>query len=184
MESSNDDSFFSNSSLATDADEAENVDPNVPEHRFNIKKHTTKTGKNKGQVRTLVTLTIPPYSFKKKRVNKGNTVTFSCNGCDKLDTPNYALAASVADDTGNEVFKLKSWPLKHACSPSSTDHIVRDFRSTLYAMVHKNPTRPVPSIFDEVREQITSKLTPEEKLAFLTEAPTFDEMKCNPWLLV
>ena len=65
-----DDSFFSDSSQ--EATQEPDPEPEVtpPEHRFDIKSYTTKTGKSKGQVRALVTLVIPPYTFKKRRVNR------------------------------------------------------------------------------------------------------------------
>ncbi len=118
-----------------------------------------------------MTLVIPPYVFHKKKVYKNGRVSFICGGCQRLDDLRYAWAEKSQQD-GKETFKLKSWPEEHSCCPTSNAHLVREFRAALYAEVHANPTKPVPSIYDQVLDMFTKVMSAEDKLAFINEAPS------------
>ena len=54
-------------------------------HEFRIKEKTIKTGQKAGQKRFLVTLCIPPYTFRRKNEASeiGNNAIFCCTGCEK-----------------------------------------------------------------------------------------------------
>ena len=83
----------------------------VPKHHFTIIEKTYNAGAKKGQSYTSVTLEIGPYRFKRRTV-RGEWITFSCNGCQKLGWYERAKARLLE----NGEYELAHWPKSHPCS--------------------------------------------------------------------
>jgi hypothetical protein len=89
-----------------------------------------------------VTLEIPPYLFKRRKVSKkdGGQVSLSCNSCDV-----YAYATQHFAEK-KVTYTLSEFPNTHGCAPSSVQHLVAKFRQQLRYVIKQEPTRSVNDI--------------------------------------
>ena len=148
-------------------------DNEPPDHEFTSKKSIIKSGANKGQEKEIVNLVIHPYVFKRKRDapggKEGNAI-FTCIECEAIGAKTSATA--YKSDGG---YKLVKWPQDdaHECSPSSTDHLIKQFRNACYEGVSKNPTEPIKNIYERTRTEFVEKLTTEEIKVFLQDIPRY-----------
>ena len=170
------DSDSEESSSSSESDNEENDDRgDIPfgEHYFNYKEEQYKSGKKKGQMHYTVSLIIPPFVFKKRKDEKNYSV-FTCNECQILNKYTKAKATKIEGAGGGAPkYKLIDWPVdgEHECSPSSTNHLVREFLNSLYDTVSKNPTAAVPKIYEDCRTKIFEGLSYEEKETLIQELP-------------
>ena len=67
----------------------------------------------------------------------------------------------------------KALPNHHECSPSSINGLIKKFSDCLYSAVKNDPTKPIPRIYEECREQISDGLCDDEKLVLFREIPNF-----------
>ena len=58
---------------------------------------------------------------------------------------------------------------QHKCAPSPVQHLVREFSKRCYDEVAKNPTRAIGDIYKEIRCDMTSRMTSDEKKLFLED---------------
>ena len=112
--------------------------------------------------------------FKKRKEYK-HGAQFSCNECQKLGHNAYAQATKSGNFTsdGIEKYILKALPHHHECSPSSINGLIKKFSDCLYSAVKNDPTKPIPRIYEECREQISDGLCDDEKLLLFREIPNF-----------
>ena len=122
---------------------------------------------------------MPPYHFKRKTKARdiGKKAIFECISCAKNDVKNYAHAIKYDDLNGEEYHELVHWPNDHDCAPSATSHLARIFTKRCYDAVETDPTKSVFLIYKDVRAEMGSDLTPEEKIAFLCEIPRLHSIK-------
>ena len=159
-------------------------DSEIPDHKFVYKDHEIQRGPKKGEIRKTVTLIIPPYLFCRKTDARtiGSAAYFVCNTCGQLDIQNTAHATKYEDENGEAYYELIKWPTEHACSPGVTNHLVKDFRDKCYDAVAQDPTRPISHIYKDIREEMCSSLTDDEKKSFLDEIPEFHSLKPNLYI--
>ena len=111
-------------------------------HEFRIREQTIKTGQKSGTHRYLVTLCIPPYTFRRKNdaTDIGNKAVFICTGCAKLGRQLSANGILVRikfylkkiklylslfilnlqvnlDENGCPQYELSLEPHNHICAP-------------------------------------------------------------------
>ena len=85
--------------------------PQPPNHSFEkrilVSKTTLSDSDNVETKKVFVTLVIGPYSFKKRR-EKGDRVTFSCNGCQKFKhyLPAVAVRERLDSNPENDRYEL------------------------------------------------------------------------------
>ena len=116
---------------------------------------------------------IPPYIFKRKKERKNGYTYFSCNSCAQIEGKgSYATAQKSENADGSPSFELRSWCNQHECSPSSTNHLVKEFLDHMYNEVKKDPTRAIPTIYEEIRGKISKNLDKDQKITFLQEIPS------------
>ena len=151
----------------------------IPEHEFIYRDQEIQTGPKKGDIRKTVTLSMPPYHFKRKTKARdiGKKAIFECISCAKNDVKNYAHAIKYDDLNGEEYHELVHWPNDHDCAPSATSHLARIFTKKCYDAVETDPTKSVFLIYKDVRAEMGNDLTPEEKIAFLCEIPRLHSIK-------
>ena len=154
-------------------------DPEIPNHNFIYKDLEIQRGPKKGEVRKTVTLIIPPFIYKRKSDARmiGTTAYFSCNTCEQLDVQNTARAIKYEDKNGEAYYELLKWPIEHACKPGVTHHLVKDFRDKCYDAVSQDPTRSISQLYKDIREEMCSNLTDDEKKSFLEEMPELHSIK-------
>ena len=144
-------------------------------HDEDIGDHTITTKK------VFVTFIQGPYVFKKRR-EKGNRVTFTCNGCQKVGKylPVVASRDQVDSDPEHDEYTLDGDTLpgqgNHLCGNSGIEDMVRQFKKEIEAEIRSDPTQPFPALYLAVRSKYTSKLSCDAKLVFLAEIPPYDSM--------
>ena len=154
-------------------EDSEDFENDCPDHYFWVKNEQFKSGKRKGESRWLVSLVIPPYIFKRKKERKNGYTYFSCNSCAQIGGKgSYATAQKSENADGSPSFELRSWCNQHECSPSSTNHLVKEFLDHMYNEVKKDPTRAIPTIYEEIRGKISKNLDKDQKITFLQEIPS------------
>ena len=141
-------------------------------HDEDIGDHTITTKK------VFVTFIQGPYVFKKRR-EKGNRVTFTCNGCQKVGKY-LPVVASRDSDPEHDEYTLDGDTLPgqgdHLCGNSGIEDMVRQFKKEIEAEIRSDPTQPFPALYLAVRSKYTSKLSCDAKLVFLAEIPPYDSM--------
>ena len=94
--------------------------------------------------------------FKKKR-EKGNRVTFTCNGCQKFNQylSIVAVREKVDENPENYRYFVDEDTIPdigdHTCGNSGINDIVRQFKSDLIEQVRANPTQPMPALYASIR---------------------------------
>ena len=154
----------------------------LPKHSFQHSDMVIKTGKSKGNVRKCVTLLIPPYIFKRKRNCVGpGKVFFACTSCESLKRYLHAQALKEIHEDGSETYTLLSAPhsSKHVCAISTTAILTKQFRRELYQEIALNPIKPLPTIYEEVRNDMCKDLSHDERVAFLQDIPTYSDVQAN-----
>ena len=171
LASNNDDQNEENNENISDISSDDEED--FPHHYFCYKMEEYKTGTKKGKSHDVVTLTVPPREFK-RRTNKKNGAYFSCNDCQKEGHNRYAYAVKtgIINKDGIEELKLETLP-EHECSPESTNHLIKQFSQMLHEAIGKDPTRPIPQIYEECREKIFEDLSVDEKKLLAADIPNF-----------
>ena len=157
----------------------------APEHKFRIVEKVYKTGKKKGKSHTTVSLLINPFEFKKRTDRSkepGGVVYFSCNGCTKLKFYNKAVAVKVDDK-----YELVSWPASHKCCPTAVQHLIVEFRRSLYDAITadysgSNSGRPaqlsLPKLYEDKRNEFARKIkNVENKDLFYNLVPKFRNLQ-------
>ena len=161
--------------------------PNLPPHSFekrvfSSKKvvHDESLGDHTISVKKVfVTFIQGPYLFKKRR-KKGERVTFTCNGCQKVNKylPVVAFRDQVDSDPEHDVYTLDGDTLPgqgdHMCGNSGIEDMVRQFKKEVEAEIRSDPTQPFPALYLAVRSRFTSKLSCDAKLVFLSEIPPYE----------
>ena len=164
--------------------------PNLPSHSFEkriflSKKtiHDNETGDHVETTKKLfVTFVQGPYVFKKRR-EKGNRVTFSCNGCQKFNhyLPVVAVRERLDSDPEHDQYTLDGdtlpGGLEHMCGNSGVEDLVRKFRKEIEEEIRLDPTQPFPALYLEVRSRYTGKLSLDAKNLFLSEIPPYDTLQ-------
>ena len=154
----------SESDTSSNSESEEEEEHIIPEYEFLYRTEKYKSGAKKGQTHHRVSLVLPPYVFKKRKEKNGRA-TFSCNSCQKEGHNTYAHAIQSGEvtESGCKMYTLDRWPNSHECSPESTDHLIKKFLDSLYDVVGKNPTKPIPTIYEECRRKISEGLSDDEK---------------------
>ena len=155
-------------------------DQRVP-HSFNkrvVEKNSGGNGSTISDKKVFVTLKIQGIFTYKKRKVKGNRVTFTCNGCQKLKKCISVMAwiEHVDNDDENDVYTLDVDSLPpvndHICVPSGIEDLVINFRAELESSARAEPTQPFPTLYQIVRRRFTSGLSYDLKLLFLAQIPS------------
>jgi hypothetical protein len=151
----------------------------IPDHKFVYKDQEIQTGPKKGEIRKTVTLIIPPYLFCRKTDARsvGSAAYFVCTTCGQLDVQNTARATKYEDENGAAYYELTKWPIEHACAPGGAYHLVKDFRDKCYDAVAQDPTKSISQLYKDIREEMCSSLTDDEKKSFLDEIPELNSIK-------
>ena len=102
---------------------------------------------------------------------------FVCNTCGQLDIQNTAYATKYEDSNGQAYYELTKWPIEHACAPGVTNHLIKDFKDKCYDAVSQDPSKPIPQIYKDIKEEMFSSLTEDEKKCFLDEMPSIHSIK-------
>jgi hypothetical protein len=100
----------------------------------------------------------------------------------RLDVKNYAHAKYFEDKNGEAYYELIKWPIEHACTPGVTNHLVKDFRGQCYDAVAQDPTKSISELYKDIKEEMCSSLTDDEKKCFLDEIPEFHSIKANLYI--
>ena len=50
--------------------------------------------------------------------------------------------------------------------------LIREFLDNLYQEVKKDPTKAIPTIYEEIRRKISKDLDQDQKISFLQEIPS------------
>jgi hypothetical protein len=135
--------------------------PQPPDHSFVKKVVSSKSAVANETVdpvkkKVFVKFVQGPYTFKKRR-EKANRVTFSCNGCEKFMhyLPVMAWRERVDDDPEHDeyVLDLDTLPSRddHLCGTSGIEDLVSQFREELQSEARSDPTQPFPSLYQSVR---------------------------------
>ena len=142
-------------------------------HDENLGDHTVK--------KVFVTYLQGPYVFKKRR-EKGNRVTFTCNGCQKVNhyLPVVAVRDRVDSDAENDLYTLDADTLPgqgdHLCGNSGVEDMVKRFKKEVEEEVRADPTQPFPALYLSVRSRFTNNLHCDAKILFLSEIPPYDSL--------
>lgn len=166
-------------SVACDSD-GEEGEEQVPDHFFDIKEVVQKSGKNKGAIKFMVKLFIPPYLFKKRKSYPSGKTDFSCNGCDLLKA--YVKATAFTDDEGRS-YELISVPTSHVCAPSGTAHLITKCMSEIKAKILEAPTEKIACIFEKSKLKYSENLSTDERITFNSEFPEFCSVKSRLYRL-
>ena len=126
-------------------------DENIGDHTITVKK-------------VFITFVQGPYVFKKRR-EKGNKVTFTCNGCQKVN--HYLPVVAVRDrhdsDAEHDQYTLDADTLPgqgdHLCGNSGVEDMVKRFRKEVEEEVRADPTQPFPALYLSVRSRFTCKFS-------------------------
>ena len=97
----------------------------LPDHHFETTPHVIKAAAHKGKEKTLVSLVIPPYRFKKKLVKPNGTIYFTCNGCYSAIPPKHLSARAILNDQTHYALIFSPHEEQPICCPSSTENIVK-----------------------------------------------------------
>ena len=155
-----------------------------PEHRFRVVQKEYKSGKKLGKKHETVSLLITPFEFKRRTDRSkctGGLVYFSCNGCqNKHGFYNKAVARKIGDE-----YELVSWPLEHKCCPSAIQHLIVDFRRSLYESItkaYKDSTRPteqsLPKLYEDLRHEFANSIKEQDnKDLFYNLVPKFRNLQ-------
>jgi hypothetical protein len=129
------------------SDKSEEVEEELPDHKFITNNNPFKSGPRKGEPRITYSLEVAPYTFTRKS-EKGGVAWFACNGC-KAASKKWNLAKTKKNIGNNEevTYELLRVPDEHDCMPSSVNHLVKQFRKRLYACIKQNPTMSINRIY-------------------------------------
>jgi hypothetical protein len=125
------------------------------DHFFTYKVHKTQTGKNKGAERLIVSLVVPPYTFKRRKNPKYGNAEFSCNSCQAVHYSCTARARKVPNGhkNGHDLYILETCSQSHMCSPSPTQWQVGQFRQSIFDRIAADPTECMPDLYEQVRAE-------------------------------
>ena len=143
--------------------------PQPPNHSFEkrilVSQNTLNDSDNGEQFvetkKVFVTLVIGPYTFKKRR-EKGNRVTFSCNGCQKFKhyLPAVAVRERLDSNPENDQFELDLDTIPantdHMCGNSGIEDLVKKFRKEIDEEIKLDPTQPFPALYLRMRSVLTT----------------------------
>ena len=150
--------------------------PQPPNHSFEkpilVSKNTLNDSDNgEHQVETkkvFVTLVIGPYSFKKRR-EKGDRVTFSCNGCQRFKhyLPAVAVRERLDSNPENDRYELDLDTVPsntdHMCGNSGIEEMVKKFRKEIDEEIKLDPTQPFPALYLKMRSVLIIVLNQYDK---------------------
>ena len=159
---------------------ADEEEEEMPDHFFDIKEVIQKSGKNKGAVKFMVKLFIPPYLFKKRKSYPNGNTDFSCGGCDMLKS--YVKATAITYDEGRS-YELLSLPNSHVCAPSGTAHLVARCMSEIKSKILEAPTEKITCLFEESKLRYSENLSMDERITFNSEFPDFCSVKSHLYRL-
>ena len=163
--------------------------PQPPDHSF-VKKvlksrsHEANETSDTCNKKVFIKFVQGPYTFKKRR-EKANRVTFSCNGCEKFShyLPVFAWRERIDSDPENDQYTLDAESLPsyqdHLCGTTGIEDIVKNFRDELEEEAANDPTQPFPTLYQTVRSRFTQKLSYDHKLLFLAQIPSYDSVQTN-----
>ena len=80
--------------------------------------------------------------------------------------------SGTTNEDGIEELALESLPI-HECTPESTNHLIKQFSQMLYEGIGKDPTRPIPQLYEECREKLFDDLTVDQKKLLAADIPNF-----------
>ena len=146
------------------------------EPEFEVTKTKFKSGKRKGEEKILVSLLFGPYTFRKK-VERGCIYTFVCKSCEELGKNIIAKAESA--DGENFIIISMPHPVSHDCSPSSACIWARKCIQAMKRAVRNDPTRAIPTIYEQCKSEVSRTLTQDQKIAFLSELSPFCAIKAS-----
>ena len=63
------------------------------------------------------------------------------------------------------------------CVRTGFENYCKQAVKKMYSLVQEDPARPVPDIYNSVRQEFVDKFEVESKDAFLMEFPSFDDMQ-------
>jgi hypothetical protein len=110
---------------ATEADpeaQSDGWDRILPAHEFRFKQTLGQSGKFKGVTRIFVTLSAPPYDFRRKVKSLGDGhEVFICSGCDSLGRTVKATAFKTLRDPKDEM--QDTYQLFNHLIPDPEDHV-------------------------------------------------------------
>ena len=165
--------------------------PDLPAHSFEkrvfLSKKTVHDGGEGGDhleisKKVFITFVQGPYVFKKRR-EKGERVTFTCNSCQKFNhyLPVVAVRQRLDSDPEHDEYTLDGDTLPassdHMCGSSGIEDLVRKFRKEIEVEIRNDPIQPFPSLYLEVRSRYTRKLSLDAKNLFLSEIPPYDTLQ-------
>ena len=127
--------------------------PPPPPHSFEKK---VLVNIETGSKKVFVSYKQEGFTFKKKR-QKADCVTFTCNGCEKLDHYLSVVAwrDRVDSDEENDIYTVDGATIPsckdHVCANSGVEQLVASFRSQLEAEAMAAPSQPFPALYLDVR---------------------------------
>ena len=163
--------------------------PSLPSHSFDKRIFLSKKSVYDDVVgdhsvttkKVFITFFQGPYIFKKRR-EKGNRVTLTCNGCQKVNhyLPVVAVRERLDSDPEHDEYSLDGDTLPgqadHMCGNSGVEDLVRQFRKAVEEEIRLDPTQPFPALYLKERSKFTSNLPFDAKLLFLSEIPPYDSL--------
>ena len=163
--------------------------PQPPDHSFVKKVIKSKESvgnetSDSSSKKVFVKFVQGPFTFKKRR-EKGNRLTFSCNGCEKFShyLPVMAWRERVDSDPEHDEYVLDVDTLPsnddHLCATSGIEDLVVQFREQLHLEARSDPTQPFPTLYQSVRSRFTKKLSYDHKILFLAQIPSYDSIQTS-----
>ena len=151
---------------------------------YSIEKRIIKPKDDNTYPKVFVKLVMGLFTYKKRKV-KGERVTFTCNGCQKL---NHCLSVGswvqqVDNNPENDIYTLDVDTIPavsdHACVATGIEDFARQFRIDLESSVRNDPLQPLPTLYQTIRRKFSSQLSYDLKILFLSQIPSYDSIQTN-----
>ena len=161
--------------------------PVMPDHSFDkrvLVKKDDNGAEIPGSKKVFVTFVHGCFAFKKKR-QKANRVTFTCNSCAKLNhyLPVVAWREVIDSDEENDVYNLDIDTLPamsdHVCTSNGMEDLVTSFRRQLESEARSDPTQPFPALYLRIRSSYTQRLGYDQRMLFLSDIPSYDTIQAT-----
>ena len=154
---------------------------NLSQYWFNYKTQRF-TKSSDGPTKIFVTLTNGTYNFRRKEDAKNlmGIVRFTCKSCEKIHKTVIAKAVKIGEgaDLAYELIEVPD-PEAHSCVSMPTSDRSDNFMDACYDEVKKDPTKAIPTIYNEVRNALGRDLTETERRRFFQEIPSQRNCQSN-----
>ena len=119
-----------------------------PKHEFIL--HEQVHAKDKTTTKKSCKLIIEPHVFSQRRKAKkiGETATFVCNECKKLNKYVTAKAKKIGENEND--FELLKYPSLDEHITHSTAHLKTKFFESMYEKIKNNPSADMPKLYEKI----------------------------------